>query len=482
MQKTIRVSSALLLMSCGALAATSFVAFGRASLAANGLSNDTTQRQKAIEALRAQGESGWKTLQTTYADDIAQHRANGLAKTPNWENVRHALYKVSGQRDSWASGLYWYTDLEAAKAAAKKSGKPILSLRLLGRLDEELSCANSRFFRTALYANQNISQTLRNDFVLHWSSERPVPVVTIDMGDGRVMKRTLTGNSVHYLMDSQGRVLDALPGLYGPGAFAKWLGHSRNLNVSWLALPAEKRDEWLRNYHKAQIEYSMNAYADDYVKAYSVKLNDEQRANFVKGLAATSFVSAPPAPSAWLAGARAMAKSAAEMPILNSTRVYGTLPESMNLSVTESVGTPRPYRLFDASSINSDFDNISWARLATLYTIDAQLDGSSQNLMCSKMPQQISDQTNKNPGIPFSRIPIVGVLQSFQSAMAIDTVRNKYRMHLPIHKWFADGEATDFETLNRRVYSELFLTPRNDQWLGLAPIGTYTALQNDGVS
>jgi len=95
------------------------------------------------------------------------------------------LDAVCAQKDCAASHLYWYTDLETARAAAKTSGRPILSLRLLGRLDEELSCANSRFFRSVLYANQRVSKELRDRFVLHWQSERPVPKVTVDFGDGR---------------------------------------------------------------------------------------------------------------------------------------------------------------------------------------------------------------------------------------------------------------------------------------------------------
>jgi hypothetical protein len=117
------------------------------------------------------------------------------------------------------SGLYWHTDLDAAKAEAKERGKPIVSLRLLGRLDEEMSCANSRYFRILLYSNPEIAKFMRENFVLHWSSERAVPVVTIDFGDGRIMRRTLTGNSIHYLLDEDGKPVDALPGLYAPKAF-----------------------------------------------------------------------------------------------------------------------------------------------------------------------------------------------------------------------------------------------------------------------
>jgi hypothetical protein len=71
-------------------------------------------------------------------------------------------------------------------------GKPILSLRLLGKLTDEFSCANSRFFRTVLYPNDEVSAVLRDRFVLHWRSVRPVPTVTIDFGDGRKLERTLT--------------------------------------------------------------------------------------------------------------------------------------------------------------------------------------------------------------------------------------------------------------------------------------------------
>ena len=52
---------------------------------------------------------------------------------------------------------------------------------------------------------------------------RPVPKVTVDFGDGRVLERTLTGNSIHYVLDEQGQVLDGLPGLYSPQRFEAWL-------------------------------------------------------------------------------------------------------------------------------------------------------------------------------------------------------------------------------------------------------------------
>jgi hypothetical protein len=148
---------------------------------------------------------------------IAEHGAGRSA----------ALDAICAQKDAHTSRLYWFTDLGAALAEARRTERPILSLRLLGRLDEELSCANSRFFRKLLYPDARINQTLRRDFVLHWQSLRPVPRVTIDFGDGRRVQRTLTGNSVHLVLDGRGRPVDALPGLMARDVFLEQLAQAR---------------------------------------------------------------------------------------------------------------------------------------------------------------------------------------------------------------------------------------------------------------
>jgi len=116
-------------------------------------------------------------------------------------------------------GLHWYANLDSAITKARATKRPILSLRLLGRLDDELSCANSRFFKKLLYPQRQINELLREQFVLHWQSVRPVPIVTIDFGDGRRIRKTLTGNSVHVVLDPDGRPVDALPGLFSPNVF-----------------------------------------------------------------------------------------------------------------------------------------------------------------------------------------------------------------------------------------------------------------------
>ena len=123
--------------------------------------------------------------------------------------------------------LPWFSNLDTAIAEARRTARPILSLCLLGNLFDELTCANSRFFKRVLYAEPRVHQVLRQDFVLHWQSVRPVPLVTIDFGDGRRLSRTLTGNSAHLVLDPHGRVVDALPGLFDPDTFLALLAQAR---------------------------------------------------------------------------------------------------------------------------------------------------------------------------------------------------------------------------------------------------------------
>ena len=130
-------------------------------LALKAVSENSAERDSAIGELRGMGPAGLNALFQAYADEINEQISNPLlASKPEWQRLSAALDAVSQQKDSYLSGLYWYTNFDQAKAAARAAGKPILSLRLLGKLSEEYSCANSRFFRTILYSNAEVSKML----------------------------------------------------------------------------------------------------------------------------------------------------------------------------------------------------------------------------------------------------------------------------------------------------------------------------------
>jgi hypothetical protein len=245
-------------------------------LACTAISGDPSESTAAMAALREAGPAGLQALLETHAAMIERRHANPSLDDDQWQRVSAALDAVARQRDAWASGLYWFTDFERAKAEARATGKPILSLRLLGNLDEEFSCANSRFFRTVLYPNAEVARVLREEFVLYWKSVRPVPRVTIDFGDGRVLQRTITGNSIHYVLDTDGHIIDALPALYGPKAFLAGLRSATQAAAASAKLDASQRGKFLRDYHDQRIAEMERSCHDDADKAGIAGVNPTQ--------------------------------------------------------------------------------------------------------------------------------------------------------------------------------------------------------------
>ncbi len=355
---------------------------------------------------------------------------------PNNPQLRNVLDAICQQKDCDTSRLYWHRDLEAAKLASRETNKPILSLRLLGNLDDELSCANSRFFRTVLYPNATVSQLLRDRFILHWQSERPVPKVTIDFGDGRKLEQTLTGNSIHYVLDSKGAPIDAIPGLYSPQAFVANLESAATVFQSLSpSLSQIDRRQILTKYHGDRLAKLTTNWRSDLIR---LRLPLQPLLNSTLATAD---------PSAILASRLTVGKAIVELPTLRRT------PSE------PLVETPTP----------SPFDKLSdrdWSRLARLHQTQPALDQGSLKVMQRKLSTDAPMQT---------------VINNFENAIAQDSVRNEYIFHAQIHNWFANGEFLSPDTnsladLNRRVYDQLFLTPATDPWLGLVNANIYTGI------
>ena len=253
-------------------------------------------------------------------------------------------------------------------------------------LDEEFSCANSRFFRTVLYPDAD------------------VPRVTIDFRDGRTLERTITGNSVHYVLDADGRVVDVVPGLYGARAFLRELARTEAPARNCAGKPEVVRDAPLRRYHSERLAELERDWADDCAK----------------------------------------------------------------------VGLP----LLSVENI----DDSAWTKIAALHAEVATLDHGSVAVVESKTPDALAAG---RIAVTKSVVenPLLRTLSELQRSVAQDTARNEYMLHRKVHEWFASGIPTeDLEALNRRVYAELFLSPLDDPWLGLAPQGAYAALPDGGTA
>jgi len=406
------------------------------TLARQATAVDSVAAARAIAELRSLGPEGLAALHRVYSTAIAQQVANPLlASTPEWQRLSKALDAVSQQKDSYLGGLYWHTDLEHAKAAARAANKPILSLRLLGKLSEEYSCANSRFFRTILYSNGEVSNLLRQKFILHWQSVRPAPRVTIDFGDGRKLERTLTGNSIHYILDSEGKTVEALPGLYGPGAFLRQLTSTEQL--------------------VQQVANKKSPDAGFYTIYQRDRLN---QANL-----------------AWLAE---IEKSGGKTPagVVVIRKQDGT-PEALqiaSLAVTKAITETSILRSMTAApeALGAVTDEAVWRKIAQRHLNDAQLDARSIGLIQRQTQKALVNKTELD-----------SLVDKLEQNIALDTVRNEYLLHTKLYAWLInDQNRSQLDALNKKVYAELFLTPATDPWLGLFSPDTYMALEGGGIS
>ncbi|HWD41717.1 MAG TPA: hypothetical protein VG944_22940 [Fimbriimonas sp.] len=130
-----------------------------------------------------------------------------------------ALGMTRHARKTSVNGVGWFDSFDDALTQARQEHKPILLLSMFGRLDEELPCANARTLRATLFKDPGFKQLVTRDVIPAWEEVRAVPHVTIDFGDGHKLTRTVRGNAVMYLCNSDGKVVDAYPGIYTPKDF-----------------------------------------------------------------------------------------------------------------------------------------------------------------------------------------------------------------------------------------------------------------------
>lgn len=391
------------------------------------VSSNATEATAAVSELRQMGPAGLSALFAKYAVDIKRFGTSGEPDA-RWKSIANALDTVAMQRDVYTSQLYWYTDLDEAKRAAKAQHKPILSLRLLGNLNEEFSCANSRLFRATLYSNTEISKYLRNNYILHWQTVRPAPRITIDFGDGRKIERTITGNSIHYILDENGTIIDAIPGLYSKAMFLQYIASANEMVKSIRQMTFAQQVQALRKFRNDNFD-AIVAKRVDAIKKAGVEMTETKSGSL-------AILAAPVAVS------KAMVSD--EYTILRMYDDFAKFEPSIN------------------------FDD--WKKLAEIYSPAQPLDANSVAFI---------RRQNAKTGLTAEEFK--SLFARLDSFVAIDTTRNEFLLHTQLYQWINRGRLGDLETFNARVYDAIFQTPNTDKWLGLYSNDVYTALDGNGI-
>jgi hypothetical protein len=161
-------------------------------------------------------------------------------------------------------------------------------------------------------------------------------------------------------------------------------------------------------------------------------------------------------PTAQEASIIAVSKSIVETPILQLTRAYSRRNDVLKKAT----------------------DDPLWGKLGELHREDATLAKNSIDLIRRKQPQLASlNASDRDKNID----PIVSLTDRFQTAIAIDSIRNEYLLHSQLYQWLMGARSYTVESLNAQVYDRLFLTPSSDRWLGLMPGDGYTGIDRDGI-
>lgn len=373
-----------------------------------------------------------------HADALANAKAAltlGEPLSGDQETLLSTLDTLAGQKDAAWSGLYWHTDLEEALSRARDESKLVLSLRMLGNLTDNLSCANSRLFRAILYTDPAVAELLNERFVLHWSPQRPVPKVTIDFGDGRTLYTTVTGNSMHLVLDPtkttpDQQIIDILPGLYAPKVFAEML---------------------------TQIEEQRTPVRHPTAQA---SIAEAERLN--------------PRPTAEQAAATTISKLGMEMGFIDQITTWRT--PTGEVTVTQPVYLAAQQYLEQRFDLPTDQSGESEVRLHPLNNFgsshsDVDLSDNALNLIRAQNPTLTDRQRYQ-------------LHDNLRNTLALDTALNEIELHpqcLDILDRIRSAKDTggptfEYNDIYAVIYDRVFLTPNNDPYLGLKRDTTYDAL------
>lgn len=387
---------------------------------------------------------------------IARHRAEVPAHARHSEadrSFRALIDQVAQQRDAHFGGLYWQRDLDEARRIAAAEHKPILSLRILGDLTTEFSCANSRLFRTILYSDPELARWLDEHFVLHWSSERPVPRIAVDFGDGRTLERTITGNSAHFVLDAEGRTLDVIPGLLAPNNFRATLDESLALHAALAEAPAQTWATLLADTHTRRFEAAVTRTHDELARVRG-ELPRE---------AVARWLGQPPSAGQPVAAAQAVpmaiGKMKMEAPLLDAATDLGGAARRVPTTIAA-------------------LDELERTIVGARLTGPLALHDNAWTIIVAERPlDALVAADRRTDALETLR---ASLLRSVQEDTAKNLLELRPRIHAELARRAATGEL-GFAAVDAWLYARVFETPASDPWLGLVDPSIYTGLVEGGL-
>lgn len=308
-----------------------------------------------------------------------------------------------------------------------------------------------------MLSDPDTAKLLNTEFVPCWDMVRPVPQVTIDFGNGRVLKRTLAGNTVISICAPDGRVLDAYPGVYTPAAFKAQIGDTLGLFRKLSAAPAEQ-STLLAAWHRERFLAGVQAEGRRTTLSKALVESPLLRALGLAPIKAMAFGERLPAPAPGDAPPAAAAPDAPSVPtttskaVVQSAILKGVAPPSYAL--LSPAGAPNPAATINAPGVDPLSDPKAAFRLFSARLEDV-----------SKRAASVRELRRATPGQP---VPPQTPEQIGREAVEEDSTINIRTIRPAVHLWFmANAAPADVRTVRDAMYRDLLHVPIDDPYLGL---------------
>lgn len=283
-----------------------------------------------------------------------------------------------------------------------------------------------------MLSNKEVQKFLQDRAITAWESVGPVPQVTIDFGNGKTIRRTLGGNTILQVLLPNGRVIDALPGVYTPEAFLSEVKQAFAL-VDTLggANDTQKKEAEIIAWHRERANASLEAPA----------------------------------------GYASLSKSFVESPLLR--RAISDIPgvslmrEATPQLQLEVRGLPLPV----SPVVRVQRMDAAWYQLAYQNAAGRIRDLSKEPLSGMEV-QRLSQQglTSLAASVPVINQTANTPEERGRLAVVMDSINNLLRVHPIVHLYLAGQEKglPEARACREELYQKVLHLPTNDPYLGLA--------------
>jgi hypothetical protein len=268
-----------------------------------------------------------------------------------------------------------------------------------------------------LLSDEKVQKLLSDKFVTSWEMVREVPKVSIDFGGGKKLQRTLKGNTVMYLCTSDGKVLDAWPGVYTPEDFVRQLEGSLEAYKLHGIDPGKPMDE--------ATQAKVNAYHRNAVTGFSARFDMPMRMT--------------------------MSKAGVESPIL---KLIGERPQPLRADAALV-----DKRLAAAAQTGQSAERLpNYPDLFARYS--AKLEDVSEQPMAGRRAAGITNPNDKRTPEELGRI-----------AVQEDSSNNSFYVRPAVHLWLASVKVVpNVSEAKMTTFKTILHVPIDDPYLGLSDV------------